>query len=280
MLNDRDYMRGGRDYKAAGPSVVKMIIVVNVLVFLLQNTSSNFTGRFLLIPQAVTTYGQYYRVFTYMFLHGGFFHILMNMWMLYLFGGMLEKRIGSINFAVLYFVSGLLGGLFYMFANWNMGMGCLGASGAVVGVSIATAMFFPDLRIMLLFPPIPMKLKTFTIVFLLLEIFLEYSNAGRGGVLGNIAHTAHLGGALGAYLYLKILFGKEIVWDILPKFGGRKIGTAYKPPPPGWSFIDKGTVPQSEIDRLLDKISETGINSLTQEEEEILRKAREQMMKR
>ena len=280
MLSDRDYMRPNQPSRGSwggkprrNGNVVMMLLMINAGVFLLQNISPSVTDNFLLYTPAVIKGHQYYRVLTYMFLHGGFMHILMNMWMLFMFGKLLEERIGSAAFLWLYFISGILGGIIYMF--FNPEQPCLGASAAVVGVSIGTAMFYPNMKIMLLFPPVPMKLKTFTIVFILLELFLESS-----GALDNVAHVAHLGGALGGYIYLRIFFRKEIAWDIIPKFGGSKHGAAYEVPS-GWTKINSDDhVPQKELDRLLDKISVSGINSLTPEEEETLRRAREQMKRR
>ena len=281
MLNDRDYMRrdsagAGVARRGSGTSAVVVLILINVVAFLMQRSDPGFTDRFALTSLSVRD-GEVWRMVTCMFLHANFWHIFFNMWMLFMFGKLLESRIGTPSFLLLYFISGIVGSVLYVLVNWTSPIGCIGASGAVVGLSIGTAMFYPNLQIMLLFPPVPMKMKTFAIVFVLLELFLEYSKVGQGSFFGNIAHVAHLGGALGGYLYLKIFFSKEILWDFLPKFGGG--GRSPSKPPPGWSVVggNSKTVSQRELDRILDKISETGINSLTEEEEETLRSAREQM---
>jgi len=127
--------------------------------------------------------------------------------------------------------------------------------------------------IMMLIPPIPMKLKTFAIVFLVVELIFELS--GAGGLM-NIANVAHLGGFFGGYLYIKLLYRND-VWDFLSvfKFGRNKTMYSMSNPPPGWSVEDR--VSQAELDRILDKISSTGINSLSEKEMETLAKAREQM---
>lgn len=296
MLNERDYMkmrqapfRSGPKRKGEGPSAVKVLIIINVIVFILQflfpgtQVEPGLTDRFALISPAVRE-GQVYRLITSMFLHGGFFHILFNMWGLYLFGSLLEQRIGRTHFLVMYFLSGLTGAALWLLTNWNSPVGCIGASGALFGVIISTAMFFPDIRIMLLFPPVPMKLKTFAIVYVIIEILMETSNVGKGSFLGNVAHIVHLGGALGGYIYIKILFGKQVAWDILPNFKSQKSNSSYRVPK-DWSLTnDKGSsegkVSQHELDRLLDKISVSGINSLSEEEMNTLRRAREQMQQR
>jgi hypothetical protein len=154
---------------------------------------------------------------------------------------------------------------------------CIGASGAVFGITIATAMFYPDLKIMLLLPPIPMKLKTFAIVFGILEVFFELTGTQRG-----VAHLAHLGGFLGGYLYIRMLYKNE-VWDIFSFLKSKKSKSvkdglySMNNPPPGWNITDMEKVSQAELDRILDKMSLSGINSLTEAEMETLRKAREQM---
>lgn len=277
--------RSGPQRKGQGVSAVKILVIINIAIFIMQflNPGTQFspglTERFSLVAPAVRE-GQFYRLITSMFLHGGLFHILFNMWGLYLFGSLLEQRIGRTHFLVMYFLSGLTGSALWMLTNWDSSVGCIGASGALFGVIISTAMFFPDIKIMLLFPPVPMKLKTFAIVYVIIEILMETSSLGKGGFFGNIAHVVHLGGALGGYLYIHFLFGREASWDILPSF--KQKNSAYKAPS-GWDFKSNSStganerVTQKELDRLLDKISTSGINSLSEDEMETLRRAREQM---
>ncbi|OGV61000.1 MAG: hypothetical protein A2X45_14290 [Lentisphaerae bacterium GWF2_50_93] len=264
-------------------SLLMLLLFANVAFFIVQISTerdvatqygtyrtSDFTESLALDAKDVR-HGQIYRLFTYMFLHGSVMHILFNMWGLYMFGSILEQRIGPFRFFNLYFISGLSGAGLWMLSNWNSSIPCVGASGAVSGIIIATAMFYPDMRIMLLIPPIPMKLKTFAFVFLIVELAFEF------GVSDGIAHLAHVGGFLGGYLYIRLLY-KDEIWDMLSvfKFGKGKSLYSMKSPPPGWSVTDK-QVTQAEMDRILDKLSATGINSLTEQEMETLRKAREQM---
>ncbi|MBN1865626.1 MAG: rhomboid family intramembrane serine protease [Victivallales bacterium] len=291
MLNDRDYMRMRQAPFRSGPtsrrgsggySIVTTLIFINIAMFILQflfpdtRTEEGMISRFALVSTSVRA-GEVYRIFTSMFLHGGIFHILFNMWGLYLFGSLLEQRIGNANFAVMYFISGTVGALLWLAVNWNSNIPCIGASGALFGVIIATAMFFPDVRIMLLFPPIPMKLKTFAIVYIIIEIYLELSKNTFGG---NVAHVVHLGGALGGYVYIKLKFGRQVAWDILPNFLRGPKNPFYKVSS-GWSITPgpggSDVVTQKELDYLLDKISISGINSLTEDEMDTLRRAREQI---
>ena len=271
-----------RDSRAWPVSALMLIMVANVVVFTIQAMSesrvagvdSDKVTQALSLVSTDVRNGELWRLFTYMFVHGDFFHIFFNMWGLYIFGSMLESRIGAARFFNLYVISGLCGAGLWMLSNWDSSIPCIGASGAVFGIIVATAMFFPDMRIMLLLPPIPMKLKTFAIVFAILEVFFELSGTQRG-----VAHLAHLGGFLGGYLYIKMLYKNE-VWDIfsfLKSKGAKKEKGMYSMnnPPPGWNVTDK--VSQAELDRILDKMSLSGINSLSEAEMETLRKAREQM---
>jgi membrane associated rhomboid family serine protease len=265
-----------------------LIMIANTVVFTIQAMSetrvavpggfvdSDKVTEALALVSTDVQNGQIYRLFTYMFVHGGFAHIFFNMWGLYIFGSLLEARIGAARFFNLYVISGLCGAGLWMLSNWDSSIPCIGASGAVFGITIATAMFFPDMKIMLLLPPIPMKLKTFAIVFGILEVFFELTGTQRG-----VAHLAHLGGFLGGYLYIRMLYKNE-VWDIFSFFKSKKSQQSQglysmNNPPPGWNVTNTDKVSQAELDRILDKMSLGGINSLTETEMETLRKAREQM---
>ncbi|HBC85493.1 MAG TPA: hypothetical protein DCZ94_00925 [Lentisphaeria bacterium] len=279
-MADRDYNMGNplRD-RHSSVSVVMLLVIANVVTYLYQVTTvqtlygvqvSEVTNSLSLVATDVRK-GEIYRLFTYMFLHGGFFHIFFNMWGLYLFGSLVEQRIGAARFFNLYFISGLCGAGLWMLFNWNNDIPCVGASGAILGITLAAAMFYPDMMIMLLIPPIPMKMKTFAVVFSVVSILLLITGDNSG-----IAHLVHLGGFIGGYLYIKLIYKNE-VWDIFSIFKFKKKRSLYSmdKPPAGWSVSDR--VSQAELDRILDKISSGGINSLSEQEMEKLRKAREQM---
>lgn len=157
-----------------------------------------------------------WQLLTYMFVHGGVWHLLLNMWGLYLFGQPVLSRLGPKRFLTLYAVSGLSGAVLWLVFNWNSRFPVIGASGAVFGVMMAAALLFPNMRIMLLFPPIPMKVKTFVAIYALIEIVSELSN-----VQGGVAHLAHLGGFLGSYVYLRLLSGEGLK-EILTRSPFRK----------------------------------------------------------
>ena len=182
------------------------LIIINVLAFIL-------VPKVLWLQLMLSSYGiqhlKLWQLFSYMFLHGSFLHLFVNMWGLFLFGRHVLARLGTERFLILYFLSGLSGAGLWLCFNWGSRIPVIGASGAVFGVMLAAAMFMPNMRIMLLFPPIPMTLKTFVLAYAVIEILSELSHSQSG-----VAHLAHLGGFLGAYVYIRMLSGERI-WDIV-----------------------------------------------------------------
>ncbi len=270
---------------------VKVLIIINVAAFVLQailgRTGAavyikNF-GRwpieylFCLVPGLLIRRLFIWQLFTYMFLHGGVWHLLLNMFVLWMFGSTLEARLGRKQFLQLYFLSGVGAGLCHAFASWGSRIPMLGASGAVFGLLVAYAMLFPDryLTLLLFFVfPLTLKAKHLVLGFAILEILYVISAAAD-----NVAHFAHLGGLLFGYIYMKSKFGlglpfafanrpsdalkRQRLWRKRPKYKYKSIDSE--------EFIDR------EVDPILAKISRQGMSSLTRKERKILKKARSQM---
>ncbi len=148
-----------------------------------------------------------WQLVTYAFLHGDFFHILINMFALWMFGVQIENLWGSRRFAIYYFFCVAGAGLVQLVvvSAGAAGGGAIyptvGASGGVLGILMAFARLFPNQTIMLLIPPVPMKAKYFVIIFGALSLF-----AGMTGTMGGIAHFAHLGG-------MAFGFGLLVYWE-------------------------------------------------------------------
>ena len=145
-----------------------------------------------------------WQLVTYAFLHGNLLHLALNMYALWLFGGHLERRWGTHYFAT-YFLACVIGaGLVHLaVAEIALSQGganypVIGASGGVFGLLLAFGMRYPDVRLLLLFPPIPIKAKWFVLAYGLIELF-----AGVTGTENGVAHFAHLGGMLTGYLLLR-----------------------------------------------------------------------------
>ena len=139
-----------------------------------------------------------WQLLSYAFLHGDVLHLFFNMLGLWMFGGELERLWGQRRYIYMLLASTLAAALVQLVFNMVVGpaLPTVGASGALFGLLLCYGVLFPNRTIMPLFPPIPMKARTFVIVFGALELFLGVS--GSSGV----AHFAHLGGMLGAWLLL------------------------------------------------------------------------------
>ncbi len=274
MLSDRSYMSSSYNQGHSEKNIVYILIAINTLAFLLIPQRSELW----LYNLAFSSYGiqslKLWQFVSYMFLHGSFTHIFFNMWGLYLFGMAILPILGTKRFLQLYLLSGVSGAGLWLLVNWGARYPLVGASAAIFGVMMAAAMFYPEMRIQLLFPPIPMKMKTFVLVYAGIEIASELSGGG-----GRIAHLAHLGGFFSAYIYLKALYGHQ-VWDMFGAFT-RWMPRAQSPKKPaprsaskvpdGWQVFSNqqsspSPVSKEEIDRILDKISASGMSSLTPDE--------------
>ena len=299
MLDDRSYMRQRRrpaNYdNGDGRKTLLTLIIINVIVFLLFS-SAGAVDAFALTTRGIREL-RLYQLVTAMFMHAGFSHLFFNMFSLYIFGSLSAPVLGQKHFLGLYFFSGILGNLLWIisaFSDNNPGI-LVGASGAIMGVIMATAMLMPDIEMYLLFIPFSFKLKTLAMVFIAIEFFNQLTVAGHS----NIAYLVHLGGFVGGYLYMILFLRHYVQWNPLKKFFGTHSNTNRSPfenfsrkMPKGWSFgspSDSGKsthastgnnrVTQRELDYLLDKISRDGINSLSEAEMQRLEQAREQMMR-
>ncbi|MFT5126557.1 MAG: membrane associated rhomboid family serine protease [Rhodothermales bacterium] len=265
-FSDRDYAQssaggGYRPVPPAGPaSLVKLLIIANVVVFFCDYLSGWSLTSFLALSTSSAFVWQIWRFFTYMFCHGDVMHILMNMYCLYIFGGMVERKVGRSTLWRLYVVSGLVGAACWAVFNWGSPHYLVGASGAVFGVMAACALLYPNDYLQLLIPPMPMRVRTFVIVVAVIEVLMLYRQNS------NVAHLAHLGGMFAGYYYIRQgLMG--------PKPGKQKKRVVRKrrSPPDGGPQPDLRFVPdENELDRILDKVSEFGSASLSGDEREIL----------
>jgi membrane associated rhomboid family serine protease len=194
------------------PPVTRGLILANIAVFLLQQMNGAMTYYLGLWPLGTAPF-QPWQIITYGFLHGSVMHIFVNMFALYMFGGPLERLFGPRRFLNLYLASiitAALSQLAYAAFTAAPPYETIGASGGVFGVLLAFAMYFPRQTIVLLIPPIPMPAWLFVTLYGLLELFL-----GVSGMEVNVAHFAHLGGMLGAWLLIQY-------WRGRPPFGRRK----------------------------------------------------------
>ncbi|MFC1564058.1 rhomboid family intramembrane serine protease, partial [candidate division KSB1 bacterium] len=184
--------------------VVKNLIAINILVYMAQMVSPVFydfmVGYFGLWPYKLIHNFFIWQLVSYMFMHGGILHILMNMLFLWMFGSPVEKEWGSKEFLKFYFVSGIGAGVINVIFQPNIpNLSIVGASGAIYGVMVAFAVMFPERRIWF----IPAR---FFVLYMGILAFLAAFSTHRD----NVAHFAHLGGFVVGYLYLqyKVTFEK------------------------------------------------------------------------
>ena len=186
--------------------VVLNLIIINAIVFvaqmLLDKTGLDVTGgtSFGWLTSRIGLWSidtglfKPYQLITYMFAHGGFLHILFNMYALWLFGSALERLWGAQKFLIFYVICGLASGITEMFLV-PIGF-AVGASGAIMGLMGAFAYTFPDIQFYILPIPFPIKAKYLAIIYAAIDLFGQFSGFG-----GNVAHFAHLGGlAMGLIL--------------------------------------------------------------------------------
>ncbi len=182
---------------------VKIIIICCVAVFLYQLIAEEIIGSsdinliFGLIPILVWKKFFVWQLFTYAFLHGGIFHILFNMFALWMFGCELERHWGTRVFVKYALVTGIGAGISTVIASPNMGIPTIGASGLVYGILLAYGLLFPN-RVIYLYLLFPIKAKHFVLIFGAIEFYASWS-----GSSDNIAHFAHLGGMLFGFVYLR-----------------------------------------------------------------------------
>jgi len=177
--------------------VVRNLIIINIVVFLIQKLVPNFT-YIMALYDVQSGFFRPYQFFTYMFAHGDFMHIFFNMLALASFAPILENYWGDKKFLIFYLATGIGAGVIYTLVNFMFFPGTvgsmLGASGALYGILMAFGLVFPNLEIMLLFPPIPLKAKYMVFVMGFITYIMDRS--------GTVAHLAHFGGAFIAFIII------------------------------------------------------------------------------
>ncbi|MFO7445983.1 MAG: rhomboid family intramembrane serine protease [Ignavibacteriaceae bacterium] len=302
------YRPGGFGGFSFFPPVIKNLLIINGVVFLLQIIMENLTyggypGSYIvhkwfalnpiggMDPAGMPFNFQVWQLITYQFMHGSFGHIFFNMFALWMFGMEIENLWGSKKFLYFYLLCGIVAGIVQLLISPLFGGGyayTVGASGSIFGVFIAFAMMFPNRYIFLYFF-IPIKAKYLIGILIVMQFMFFGGNS-------NIAFLAHLGGALAGFLF--ILLDKNSNTEIKNMFTRRSAGSS-KPFNPfgamGEKFKrkevrkdveearfyevndDEDKITQKQIDEILDKISQSGYQNLTEKEKKILFEASRKM---
>lgn len=185
---------------------VKALVIVTTAVWILQFVSGwlnvHLITWFALVPGWVMA-GEIWRLASYLFLHASFWHLFWNMFALWMFGVWVEEELGARKLYQLYFISGIGGAIVdVLWHTWfsTSQSYTIGASASVFGILLAVGLLFPDREVFLLLPPVAIKAKWLVLGYGVLEFLFTLHGAGADG----IAHFAHLGGMLFAFLYLRM----------------------------------------------------------------------------
>jgi membrane associated rhomboid family serine protease len=200
------------------PPVTRSLLIINVIMFVATLINEDFmVGTFAMFYPA-SPFFRWWQPLTHMFMHGGWWHIIFNMYTLVMFGMVVERALGTKKFLILYFITGFGAVALHTGVEWLeihralasddlavrqsaldlLRIPMVGASGAIFGVLVAFAMLYPEARMTLIFPPVTLDAKWMVAIFIGIELV-----TGITGTQLGIAHFAHLGGAL---------FGFLLVW--------------------------------------------------------------------
>ena len=286
-LHDRPYWReesGGAPGGLGGARIVfpkparavKYLLVINLAAFVVQlifSTQGMNVSRWLGVT--VVDFWQVWRYVTFQFLHGGFMHIFMNLLVLYMFGTQVERHWGARRFLEFYLSCGVAAGVTYAViaavVSQNPGMGAIrgvpliGASGGVYGILLACAVLFPHMRIILFV--FPMSMRTAALIIFGIAVLYVLGGWGRAEFW---SHVAHLGGA-----------GMGAVWLwVIPKVRHRARGVIRRAGRGAWERkMQRRRQETLTVDRILEKINEQGIGSLSRGEKKILQDATRRQQK-
>ena len=241
---------------------IKILVSVNFGIFLLQTiarTEGMFFPLFGLVPKMVWSEFMLWQPFTYLFFHGSIWHVLINMFILWMFGSELERLWGKEHFLKFYFVTGVGAGLVTIIFGLNSMTPIVGASGAVYGVLLAYGLTYPN-RTVYLYGIIPIKSLWFVIGIGVIAFMSSFDN------ISQISHLTHLSGMVIGYLMLKRPVRFNDLWFTIRK---RTLEFKIKHEE---KKVSQHQEIEREIDRILDKINREGFDNLTEEEHDRLYK--------
>lgn len=281
------------------PTITKNLLIINLLIFLV---TYMYGGQMMYDGQTDyalnNLFGLYfvtdpnfhiYQFLTYMFMHGSWTHVILNMFMLWMFGAVIEQVLGAKRFLFYYLFCGVGAGLVQevvQLATGSIVSSTVGASGAIYSLLLAFGMMFPEQRMFIIPIPIPIKAKWMVIGSVVVELLSEFTPSGDG-----VAHMAHLGGMLFGYLLIRYWKKHPDVYDgsckrkfynnvqnqwTRKKWHSMKSENTSKGTASGsdrqqdWDYNAGKRAAQEEIDRILDKIRKSGYESLTNDEKQRL----------
>lgn len=283
--------------RLAGAPVVKWLLISNIAIFFINLFSQNqllYHGHFSV--GTVFELGQFWRILTFQFLHADLGHLLFNMFALYMFGAFVEQWWGSRKFTAFYLLSGCAGAMFYsllyligLFGKTPIDLGggfvlsaayapAMGASAGIYACLIGVAVIAPKIRVSLLLLPMSFEMKTVAIAMLAISVVVTFTNGQNAG-----GEAGHLGGAILGFILMKYPRCLAFLGDGALRTGGRSRGRKVfdakevrKKPKKKIRPRININLDDSEVDRILDKVNREGIQSLTADERDVLKRSSNQ----
>lgn len=246
--------------------VIKILLIVNTAIFFTQVlTSLRLEVMFGLTPARFFAElpNLLFQPLTYMFLHGGFLHLLFNMFALWMFGTEIEYSWGSKRFSRFYLLAGLAGAVLTLVFQPNLMIPVVGASAAIYGVLVAYWLMFPD-RYLYIFFLLPVKVK-WAIPGIMILGFIS------GGT--SVAHFAHLGGALFGLIYVKMDWRRMRLGSLWKTVGYKRKEAKFE------KKRMRAEETMKRVDEILDKINEVGIENISPEDRKFLEEASSHLSK-
>ena len=246
------------------PSGVKFLLIVNIVVFILIELSgqkSLLFRTFGLVPSLVWSKFKIWQLFTYLFIHGGIFHIFFNMFVLWMFGKDLESQWGKMEFLLFYFVCGIGAGLITVLFSVNSIVPIVGASGAIYGLLLAYGFTYPN-QMVYLYGLVPIKVKYMVLGLGAIAFFASLSASQS-----NVSHITHLSGMIIGLIFIYFNINWKVIklWYIRMRLKGLSQQPAKQD--------NEEAQMKKQVDKILDKLNDSGWDSLTEQEENYLTQA-------
>ena len=246
------------------PSGVKFLLIVNIVVFVLVELSgqqSLLFRTFGLVPSLVWSKFKIWQLFTYLFIHGGIFHIFFNLFVLWMFGKDLEIQWGKMEFLLFYFVCGIGAGLITVLFSVNSIVPIVGASGAIYGLLLAYGFTYPN-QMVYLYGLVPIKVKYMVLGLGAIAFFASLSASQS-----NVSHITHLSGMIIGLIFIYFNINWKVIklWYIRMRLKGLSQQPAKQD--------NEEAQMKKQVDKILDKLNDSGWDSLTEQEENYLTQA-------
>lgn len=244
---------------------VKLLLILNIIVFLLVEISGMqfelFYSNFGLVPAKVWSSFMIWQPITYLFLHGGFIHLLFNMFVLWMFGKDLENQWGYIPFLKYYFACGIGAGIATSIFGWGSFTPVIGASGAIYGLLLAYGLTYPN-RLVYLYGIFPIKVKFMVIGMGVIAFFASMTSTNS-----TVSHITHISGMVVGLIYLqsKLNFKNLKLWLIDRKIHSLNVKISKRE--------NSDHQLQKRVDKILEKLNTEGWDGLTEAEQKVLHAA-------